>query len=443
MAIDGGGEHTCGLRTDGTVVCWGANGFGQAEAPGGLFSAVTAGTWHSCGLRTDNSIVCWGITPIVPAPSGVRHGSRAHRSGLADPDMCKPYDPHFGGTTAGFPLPPWAAPSTGTVRVAVIFLDFPDAVAEHTTRREADDNLAFAERYLETSSYGQLDIEFVRLHRWLRAEHNHDHYSSAQASAGRGLEIGRVINEEAVRLADPHFDFTGHDILLVVMPSTRFHSANAGGSTRTQEGTIVTSRIGTALSDEPRPRPLWWSYTAPHEIAHNLGLLDMYPYDTSRHVLPAGEQWAASRFGLMALEALYPRTRGERISAREMLAWSRWQLGWLDPSQIRCVTEPDTTVTLNPIALDPGDATAMAAIPLSQSEVIVIESRRQLGYDVGFNASLPTEGVLVYTVNATLGTGDLPVKVAGDTGNGLIDHYPILTVGQSVTILRLHHHRGR
>ena len=117
-----------------------------------------------------------------------------------------------------------------------------------------------------------------------------------------------------------------------------------------------------------------------------------------------------------------------------MLAWSRWQLGWLDPSQIRCVTEPDTTVTLSPIALDPRDATAMAAIPLSQSEVIVIESRRKLGYDVGFNASLPTEGVLVYTVNATLGTGDLPVKVAGDTGNGQIDHYPILTVGQSVTI---------
>ena len=24
----------------------------------------------------------------------------------------------------------------------------------------------------------------------------------------------------------------------------------------------------------------------------------------------------------------------------EMLAWSRWQLGWLDPTQIRCLTEP-------------------------------------------------------------------------------------------------------
>ena len=25
------------------------------------------------------------------------------------------------------------------------------------------------------------------------------------------------------------------------------------------------------------------------------------------------------------------------INAREMLAWSRWQLGWLDESQVRCI----------------------------------------------------------------------------------------------------------
>ena len=159
----------------------------------------------------------------------------------------------------------------------------------------------------------------------------------------------------------------------------------------------------------------------------------MYPYDTSRHELPTGQQWVPVHFGLMGLEAFYPGTLRYGVSHREMLAWSRWQLGWLDPSQIHCVTEPDTTVTLHPIALDPGGAAAMAAIPLSQSEVIVIESRRKLGYDGEYYTSLVTEGVFVYTVNATLGSGSLPIKVAGDPGNGLIDRYPILTVGQSVT----------
>lgn len=47
---------------------------------------------------------------------------------------------------------------------------------------------------------------------------------------------------------------------------------------------------------------------------------------------------------------------------------------------------------------------------------------------------LQEEGVLVYTVDSTLGDGDLPLKVAGDTGDGHFPDYPILTQGQSVTI---------
>lgn len=58
--IDAGQEHTCGLRFDGTVACWGFDREGQTEAPPGTFTQVSAGTSHSCGLRTDESIVCWG-----------------------------------------------------------------------------------------------------------------------------------------------------------------------------------------------------------------------------------------------------------------------------------------------------------------------------------------------------------------------------------------------
>ena len=127
-----------------------------------------------------------------------------------------------------------------------------------------------------------------------------------------------------------------------------------------------------------------------------------------------------------------------------MLAWSRWQLGWLQPDQIQCVTDQHTTVTLHPVA-DPGQGTVMVAIPVSESEVIVVENRRKIGYDRGTDQvqqngaqttipALATEGVLVYTVDATLGSGDLPLKVAGDSGNGQVDDYPNPRSGQSVTI---------
>ena len=68
-----------GLRTDGTITCWGELNrtdwafvraahrrhhhlLGQqreATAPGGQYTAVTAGG-YSCALRTDATITCWG-----------------------------------------------------------------------------------------------------------------------------------------------------------------------------------------------------------------------------------------------------------------------------------------------------------------------------------------------------------------------------------------------
>ena len=61
--ITAGRGHTCGLRTDNTITCWGNNRSGQADAPSGSFKAVTAGGGHTCGLRTDDTITCWGQLP--------------------------------------------------------------------------------------------------------------------------------------------------------------------------------------------------------------------------------------------------------------------------------------------------------------------------------------------------------------------------------------------
>ena len=71
-AVSAGGEHSCAIRSDGTITCWGRNS-GQAEAPGGTYTAVSVGSWHSCAIRTDGTITCWGDNDDgrTDAPGGV------------------------------------------------------------------------------------------------------------------------------------------------------------------------------------------------------------------------------------------------------------------------------------------------------------------------------------------------------------------------------------
>ena len=59
-SVSAGWEHTCEVKADGSVACWGSNGEGQASPPDGEFVSVSAGWAHSCGIRTDRSVVCWG-----------------------------------------------------------------------------------------------------------------------------------------------------------------------------------------------------------------------------------------------------------------------------------------------------------------------------------------------------------------------------------------------
>jgi alpha-tubulin suppressor-like RCC1 family protein len=61
-AIAAGGNHSLALLTNGTVVAWGDNSFGQASPPSNLSNVVgiTAGYLHSAALCSNGTVVVWG-----------------------------------------------------------------------------------------------------------------------------------------------------------------------------------------------------------------------------------------------------------------------------------------------------------------------------------------------------------------------------------------------
>jgi alpha-tubulin suppressor-like RCC1 family protein len=67
-------EHACARKTDGSLWCWGDNGAGQtgngtfADTPapepnaalGNAVASVAAASLHTCALKTDGTVWCWG-----------------------------------------------------------------------------------------------------------------------------------------------------------------------------------------------------------------------------------------------------------------------------------------------------------------------------------------------------------------------------------------------
>jgi hypothetical protein len=78
LQVSAGQYHTCGIRTDNTLVCWGYNLYGQVgKVPDGEFKQVDAGYGHACAITTDNRLYCWGrndygqaSVPMPAAPGG-------------------------------------------------------------------------------------------------------------------------------------------------------------------------------------------------------------------------------------------------------------------------------------------------------------------------------------------------------------------------------------
>lgn len=343
-------------------------------------------------------------------------------------DLCRLRDQStqrrvFGQLLAGFPLIETNFESRGTFTFALIPIDFADLRGDTNVVSRVVDQMGLVADWYDMVSEGRVKIDW-RVHRdWVRVAGDSSSYSMS-----RSRSDDNVLANAAFAAADPVFDFTGIRAVAFVLPAGQTfmaesvqgfkHSQFGGaGGYLSSEGRIFNYMIAGAYFD--RQYKNYWSYWA-HEIGHMFPLPDLYDQDTQwwigkRTEIPGGP---FSGFDMMA---------SQDGPSRTLSSWLRFVMGWLDESQVYCKPASDLTdtrITLLPID-ERKQGVKAVLIPLSDSKLLVVESRRASPkFDcegAGTSSTLwrARNGVIVYTADLTRGHGEGFQALVAPNGRGL------------------------
>ena len=251
------------------------------------------------------------------------------------------------GTTNSFlPLRP------GSRALAVmLFVDFPDLHRSESARILYEHLVLRARRWYEEVSYGRLRLEVAPVKRWFRMPHRVGAYGLRDGISGPEQQAYLA---DAVAAADEAVDFSGYQILYVVAAkgtgverSPAFHQFP--GSAVAADGTEL--RFGATFFEDTKDDARTAANVLIHETGHVLGLPDLYDVPDPRY-------WSRFRFagGWDVMSSLDPGSH--------FLAWEKWKLGWLDPTQLACLERPGRlTATLTPLER-PGASRRSSCLPV-------------------------------------------------------------------------------
>ena len=285
--------------------------------------------------------------------------------------------------------------STGDVTATVVMVDFPDAPASMTPT-DAFARISPSADVFKEMSYGKFNYTFKPQLKWYRMSKN----SSDYVAGGWTFIKHRDYITEAAKLADADVDFSKTDSLIILAnPDARGmgYSGPAFSAIRksgiTLDGKYISNGATSAydLND-------WKSIWLNHEVTHTLGLVDLYAFTQSNPTNRHDGLRYTGEFSYMGLSSY-------ESNAPSLFAYERWNLGWIDDSQIKCLKDVKSTELISPVQTSGGVKAVI--IPISRTKAVVIESRRALGID----KNIAKSGALVYVVDSSIQSGQGPVKV--------------------------------
>lgn len=357
-------------------------------------AAIAAGTisWSSTASQVATISASGTVQGVAPgqatllASAGAITGSATITVTASDPLAACRLPARFGGVGLGLPRVAERQKAVGDVRVAVIFVDFSDAVATRTPQNVFAILSPTAENYFRAVSYGRMNLILEPSFVWRRMSGATTQYGWSSLSHINH----RIYIQEAVDLAAP-VDFANSDAITVI--SNPDAGALNNGPTfigSPTSGITADGKLFMNATTSGRDLSGWGGFWLNHEMGHSMGLPDLYAYSGAGHRFVGG-------FSLMGLIAGH---------SREFFAWERWVLGWIDDAQVSCAGAGTGEVVLSPIERSGG--LKMVVIPTGLTSAIVVESRRAEGYDTN-GAFSP--GALVYFIDTAVASGSGVLKV--------------------------------
>ncbi|UYN90198.1 MAG: hypothetical protein KIT08_02920 [Anaerolineales bacterium] len=367
----------------------------------------------ACSLAPSPPTVTPTLTAsATPRPSATPTPTRTLLPSPTSPsaEMCK--RPSFVHLGFGFPRSEHRLPSLGKVNAIVLFADFSDAPATSSPQDVFAMISPMAEEFFVQQSYGRFELELEPYFTWLRLSQLSAHYGDSLTEYYRHL----AFLQEAVDLADPQVDFSQTDMVVLVNNPDAYEIVYGPTYTGfldsglTADGNIIPNGMTSGRD------LLHWGYLwLNHETGHSLGLPDLYAYGLVEDIFPYTG-------GYSVMGNIYGHTP-------ELTAIERWVLGWLDDEQVYCLPAGQE-VELELSAIEqPGGLKALVT-PLDASRLLVVESRRALGYD----QYMPEPGALVYIIDPNVPSGYGPMLVVPELEDDYAFAKSTLRLGEAVTV---------
>ena len=285
--------------------------------------------------------------------------------------------------------------TTGTINVQVVMVDFPDAVAKMTPQAAFAMISGAADTFNEVS-YGRMQYNLIPNYKWYRMKSN----STTYAPLNKSFLSHRAYIEEALAMADPDVDFSKADsfVILANPDSTGIGNSGPAFSSIRSTGFTLDGKYIANGATSSHDLNYWKSIWLNHEITHTMGLVDVYAATQSNPANRYDGLRYTGEFSYMGLSSY-------ESNAPSLFAYERWNLGWIDDSQIKCLKDVKSTELISPVQTSGGVKAVI--IPISRTKALVIESRRASGID----KNIAKSGVLVYVVDSSIQSGQGPIKV--------------------------------